>query len=103
MACHAKSLEIMSCRIQTKYWLPMEKAIFRNKWLASLTWLARSVGCLMNKNYLLFLSFYMLIILIASAAYAQEQIPIGLQRIIDYNNQASADFALRISLVIAFV
>ena len=55
----------------------------------------------MNKTIILTLLGMLLI----SVTYveASENLPIGLQKIIDYNNEQTADFALKISFLIAFV
>ncbi|HIG93832.1 MAG: cytochrome c-type biogenesis protein [archaeon GW2011_AR9] len=53
----------------------------------------------MSKVILLFV----FILLWASLALAANQLPLGLQKIIEYNNQATLDFSVKISFFIAFV
>ena len=45
----------------------------------------------------------LLIALFASAVIAQSNLPVGLQKIIEFNKQAASDFAVKISFVIAFL
>ena len=40
---------------------------------------------------------------ISLSVFAQSDIPIGLQKIIDFNNQSTADFAVKVSFFIAFI
>ncbi|MBI2668677.1 cytochrome c biogenesis protein CcdA [Candidatus Woesearchaeota archaeon] len=54
-----------------------------------------------KKTVLLF--FLLSVLLLAVGVSAASALPIGLQKIIDYNQQATADFALKISFLIAFV
>ncbi len=57
-----------------------------------------------NNKRILILAFFVLIAIIFSTfVFAESHIPIGLQRIIDFNNQSTADFAIKISFFIAFV
>ena len=50
-----------------------------------------------------FISSLILLALFASSVLAQPSIPVGLQKIIDYNNQSAADFAFKVSFFIAFL
>ncbi len=52
---------------------------------------------------LFFLLIAVAILAMAPSVSAQSDMPVGLQKIIDYNNQSTADFALKISFLIAFV
>lgn len=52
---------------------------------------------------LLFIFFVILVFVLASSALAQTDIPIGLQKIIDFNAQNSANFAVKVSFFIAFI
>ena len=45
----------------------------------------------------------LLLVLFSLATFVSAEIPIGLQRIIDYNNNITIDFAARASFFIAFV
>lgn len=54
-----------------------------------------------KKTVLIFLVFA--IILFSISVFAQSDLPIGLQKIIDYNNQQTKDFAVKVSFFIAFV
>src|SRR3989338_6076760 len=54
----------------------------------------------MNKSSLI---LFVILILLAAAAFAKSDIPIGLQRIIEYNQKSTADFAVKVSFIIAFV
>lgn len=54
----------------------------------------------MNKKLILLLFFSLFIV---SVVYAQTDTPIGLQKIIDYNNQSTLDFSVKISFFIAFI
>ena len=53
-----------------------------------------------TKNILIFLIFF---VVISSYVFAQSDIPIGLQRIIDFNKQSTMDFAVKVSFFVAFV
>ena len=53
--------------------------------------------------YLLIHILILLFLLFPSFVFAQEEIPLGLQKIIDYNKQNAADFSVKISFFIAFV
>ena len=55
-----------------------------------------------NKKILIGI-FALLIILFAVSVLAQSELPIGLQKIIEYNKQSTADFAVKVSFFIAFV
>ena len=46
---------------------------------------------------------FILVVVLSSFVFAQKEIPIGLQRIIDHNNQVTNDFAMKISFFIAFI
>ncbi len=56
-----------------------------------------------NTRSIFFLIFIMTIFMTTMFVSAQTDIPIGLQRIIDHNQQATTNFALNISFFIAFV
>lgn len=56
-----------------------------------------------NKKVLILIFSVIILTLFALSVFAQSDVPIGLQRIIDYNNQQTADFAVKISFFIAFV
>jgi|TARA_B100001971_G_scaffold68437_1_gene62997 cytochrome c-type biogenesis protein len=49
------------------------------------------------------LIFFIFLVIISSYVFAQSEIPIGLQRIIDFNKQSTMDFAVKISFFVAFV
>ncbi len=56
------------------------------------------------KNKKILLAFFALLtIIFAVSVFAQSDLPIGLQRIIDFNKQDTADFAVKVSFFIAFV
>lgn len=57
----------------------------------------------MKNKKILLLAFFLFVIFSAVAVFAQSDIPIGLQRIIDFNKQSTADFAVKVSFFIAFV
>ncbi len=54
-----------------------------------------------KKILLIFLVFS--IIIFTFSVFAQSDLPVGLQKIIDYNNQQTKDFAVKISFFVAFV
>lgn len=54
----------------------------------------------MNKKILFLI---LAIVLFSSAVLAQSELPIGLQKIIEYNQKATTDFAVKVSFFIAFV
>ena len=57
-----------------------------------------------NNRKLLFLIYFVVItIFFAIPVISQSDLPIGLQKIIDFNNQSTADFAIKVSFFIAFV
>ena len=56
----------------------------------------------MNTRRFFLLIFFVLLLLTVFVS-AQSNMPIGLQRIIDYNNSSTADFAVKISFFIAFL
>lgn len=56
-----------------------------------------------NKKTILLAFFIVTIVILILPVLAQSDIPVGLQKIIDYNNQQTADFAVKISFFIAFV
>jgi len=47
--------------------------------------------------------FFIVILVLSASVSAQSELPIGLQKIIEYNNQVTADFAVKISFFIAFI
>lgn len=51
----------------------------------------------------LILLVFLIFIALSISASAQNEIPAGMQKIIDYNRQSTSDFALKISFFIAFV
>ncbi|MBI4447852.1 cytochrome c biogenesis protein CcdA [Candidatus Woesearchaeota archaeon] len=51
----------------------------------------------------LFLLFFVIFLFFANYASAQSDLPIGLQKIIDYNSQYTSDFVVKISFFVAFV
>lgn len=53
----------------------------------------------------MFLVFLLILVLLgfSLSVSAQEDLPIGLQKIIDFNNKSTADFAVKVSFFIAFV
>ena len=58
----------------------------------------------MKYKKILFLTILLAVIIIfAVSVYAQSDLPIGLQKIIDFNKQSTTDFAVRISFFIAFI
>lgn len=58
----------------------------------------------MKNKKVLFLAFLLVLVLFFTVSVmAQKELPIGLQKIIEYNNQKSAEFATNISFFIAFV
>lgn len=58
-----------------------------------------------NDKAAIFLVFFglMAVLLSASSVHAQSELPYGIQKIVEYNNESSADFALKISFFIAFI
>ncbi len=56
-----------------------------------------------NKKKLLLAFFITAIAIFATHIFAQSDLPTGLQKIIDFNKQSTADFAVKISFFIAFV
>ncbi|RME32156.1 cytochrome c biogenesis protein CcdA [Candidatus Woesearchaeota archaeon] len=50
-----------------------------------------------------FLVLFLLLLSLHAVLASEDALPIGLQKIIDYNNRSTADFALKISFFIAFV
>lgn len=58
----------------------------------------------MNNKKILFLIFFIIItILITTSVFSQSDLPIGLQKIIEYNKQSTIDFSVKISFFIAFI
>jgi len=56
------------------------------------------------KKYFLFLIFFLFLALILTTSVSSQlELPIGMQKIIDYNNESTANFSLKISFLIAFV
>lgn len=55
-----------------------------------------------NKTILSITFLLLITVLFTALALAQSDLPIGLQKIIEYNKQASSDFAVKISFFIAF-
>ncbi len=56
-----------------------------------------------NKKILLLAFFIVITLLFTISVFAQQDIPIGLQKIIDFNRQSTADFAVKVSFFIAFI
>ncbi len=56
-----------------------------------------------NKKILVLILFIVTVIFLTSSVFAQSNLPIGLQKIIDLNNRSTADFAVKISFFIAFI
>src|SRR3989344_1696972 len=57
-----------------------------------------------RKRVIFFLSFCILLLIpLAFLVSAQSDLPIGLQKIIDLNNQDAENFALKVSFFIAFL
>jgi cytochrome c biogenesis protein CcdA len=56
-----------------------------------------------NKNFRLLLISLVLFASLATMAYADSHIPIGLQKILDYNLQSSKDIATKVSFLFAFL
>lgn len=56
-----------------------------------------------RKSIFLTVFFILSLILLSFLVSAQSDLPIGLQKIIDYNNQSTQDFALKVSIFIAFL
>ncbi len=55
------------------------------------------------KRKLFVVAIFFLFFSLITTASAQSDIPIGLQKIIDYNNKSTAEFALKISFFVAFI
>ena len=56
----------------------------------------------MKKTFLSIL-LVILVVLTSISVLAESDVPIGLQKIIDYNNQSTAEFAVKVSFLIAFI
>ncbi len=56
-----------------------------------------------QKSIFLMVFFILSLIFLSFLVSAQSDLPIGLQKIIDFNNQSTADFAVKISFFIAFI
>ena len=56
----------------------------------------------MKKSFLSIL-LVILVVLTSISVLAESDVPIGLQKIIDYNNQSTAEFAVKVSFLIAFI
>jgi cytochrome c biogenesis protein CcdA len=56
-----------------------------------------------KRGIILSIIFFFILIFISFSVFGQSETPIGLQKIIDFNNQNTADFALKVSFVIAFL
>ncbi len=57
----------------------------------------------LGKNIFLFFFLFFSLAILSMPVFANSSLPIGLQKIIDYNNQSTAEFALKVSFLIAFV
>lgn len=57
----------------------------------------------MVKKTTLFFFLFIIVILSSTLVFAQLDFPVGLQKIIDFNNQSTAEFAVKISFFIAFI
>ena len=56
----------------------------------------------MNRKKIFLFTFFLLV-LFAASALAQSDLPVGLQKIIDFNKQSTIDFSVKISFFVAFV
>lgn len=56
----------------------------------------------MNQKKIFLFAFFLLV-LFAASALAQSDLPVGLQKIIDFNKQSTIDFSVKISFFVAFV
>ena len=56
-----------------------------------------------KKQGLFVLFFIVLTFISTTSVSAESNLPIGLQKIIDYNNESTADFAVKVSFLIAFI
>jgi len=63
---------------------------------------SKKASCASSKAFFIFFLVFFLAVL-AFSVMAQSDLPIGLQKIVDYNNQQTIEFAASISFFIAFI